>query len=277
MFGMGDKTAVGQEKRGFDNRRNYGFGGDHGNTFANMRKEKEQEEPKKKGRYAFHSDIQEVADILQSIYASGSSFSKQKTIDMTESEYRMLPIEMAKIVGKLFFYIFLIYISSFLITILCAKFKLSFGLSYPIPISIFFFSLLFYAWVVYGMQQFVIENEEQPKTKQVFKIVLSSWRFIEVSMFILMFVFIGIHFTEPIWIGNLTFLLEKIKFFFTPQDVSDSIDHLMYLSFMVNAIYVVFVYFTRRRFRKMQQKNMLAIYHQYDLHSAVDKKLDFEI
>lgn len=52
----------------------------------------------KKEKYPLASDIQEIADTLQSLYASGSAFSKQKTIDINESEYRMLPIHMSKII-----------------------------------------------------------------------------------------------------------------------------------------------------------------------------------
>lgn len=236
--------------------------------------EKEKEERREK--YPLASDIQEIADTLQSLYASGSAFSKQKTIDINESEYRMLPIHMSKIVLRKIFYIITIYLISFFISIFSSKFGLVFAFSY-LPTNIMFLSILFYAYIVYGMQQFVIEDEEQPKTKQLFNIVIISWRCIECFLLVSMAIYVILHFTFEIWFFKLEPVLKSVKYYFTSKDIFSAMEHLMYLSIILNSVYFFFVYLVRRRFKKIQQKNMLALYHQFDLHKAASKKLDFEI
>lgn len=140
-----------------------------------------------------------------------------------------------------------------------------------------FLSILFYAYIVYGMEQFVIEDEEQPKTKQLFGIVIVSWRFIECFLLVSMAICIILHVTSEVWLFKIEWLLRSIKYYFMSKDISIAIEHLMYLSFVLNSVYFFFVYLVRRRFKKIQQKNMLALYHQFDLHKAASKKLDLEI
>lgn len=248
--------------------------GSIGHLYQNPNRKEKQEKIRK---YAFGSDIQEIADMLQSLYASGTAFSRQKTTDMTESEYRMLPFEMAKIISKMLGCICLVYLIHLVVTLVCLKYDFAIGYSYPLPISIFFVSFMFYAYIVYSMKQFVIEDESQPKTKQFFNIVMNSWKAIEVFMVFVMFVLVSLYFTQSFWLNTMNFWLGKIGYFFTLKNVQDTIAHLMAMSFIINGFYFVFIYLAKRRFKKMQQENTAAIYHQYSLHLAATKKLDFEI
>lgn len=229
-------------------------------------------EEEEKGRYSFHSDIQEMQDRIQTLYASGSSFAEQKTIDISESEYRMLPFEMFKIINKNIIFILATYFVGTIVFLICSYFHFFQGLLYPLPLSVFFLSLMFYGYVVYAMSQFVIEDEKQPKTKQFYKIIISAWRTVEIFLFVSL-------------IGILV-LFWKIDFLvsFLPQygflektNLHEASKHLFFLSFMMNVCYFGFIYFVSKKFKRIQKENMLALYAQYNRTEAINKRLEGEL
>lgn len=229
-------------------------------------------EQEEKGRYSFHSDIQEMQDRIQTLYASGSSFAEQKTIDISESEYRMLPFEMLKIINKNIMFIILTYIVGTIVFLTCSYFHFFQGLLYPLPLSIFFLSLMFYAYVVYGMKQFVIENEKQPKTKQFYGVIISSWRTVEVFLFLSLLAILVLFWK----IDFLISLLPKNDFF-QEGILYDTSKHLFLLSLMMNVFYFGFIYFINKKFKKIQKENMLALYAQYNRTEAINKRLEGEL
>lgn len=229
-------------------------------------------EKEEKGRYSFHSDIQEMQDRIQTLYASGSSFAEQKTIDISESEYRMLPFEMLKIANKNILFILATYLVGTIVFLVSSYFNIFKGALYPLPLSIFFLSLMFYAYVVYGMRQFVIEDEKQPKTKQFYKIIISAWKTVEVLLFLSL-------------VGTLV-LFWKIDFLtslfphygvFKKMNFYEVAKHLVLLSLMMNVCYFGFIYFVSKKFKKIQKENMLALYAQYNRTEAINKRLEGEL
>lgn len=229
-------------------------------------------EKEEKGRYSFYSDIQEMQDRIQTLYASGSSFAEQKTIDISESEYRMLPFEMLKIANKNILFILATYLIGALVFWASSYFDIFKGVLYPLPLSVFFFSLMFYAYVVYGMKQFVIEDEKQPKTKQFYKIIISSWRAVEVFLLLSL---VGI----LILLLKIDFLLSLLPHYRIFENINfyEVVRHLMLLSLTMNACYFGFTYFVNKKFKKIQKENMLALYAQYNRTEAINKRLEGEL
>ncbi|RDU53364.1 hypothetical protein CQA49_06870 [Helicobacter sp. MIT 00-7814] len=239
--------------------------------------------PKEKSRYPIFSDVQELQDELQSLYASGSAFTEQKTIDITESEYRMLPFKIFRIVGKGLMFIFLFFLITFGFFVLTGVLQSENAFVYPISLIMFFCSLFFYAYVVYSMRQFVIPSEKQPKTKQFYAQVKAGWRFVE---FILVMVSIGLivaEYTFDKWANILSPLFSQIQKLsknyvqLTPQIIENSLFHTAGVSIILVVTYFLFVYWANKRFTKMQHQNVYALQAQYDRAEATKNVLDGEI
>ncbi|PAF53810.1 hypothetical protein BKH42_03520 [Helicobacter sp. 13S00482-2] len=238
-------------------------------------KQTSQQDKAERHTYPIFSDIQEMQDRIQTLYASGSSFAEQKTIDITESEYRMLPFEMLKIVGKNLSFIFITYLASAILIGLGFYIEKLYKYSsflFPIPLSLSFASLLFYAYVIYAMRQFVIEDEKQPKTKQFYKIVLFSWRSVEFCLG-LCIIGIGVLFLKS---QSIQVALLKVDFL-KKIDFTEMAGHLFFLSMFVGLFYTIFAYCLNRKFKRVQEENMLALYAQYDRTEAINKRLQGEL
>ncbi|RDU66449.1 hypothetical protein [Helicobacter equorum] len=240
----------------------------------------ERPEEKTKNKYPIHSDVQELQDHLQALYASGSAFTEQKTIDISESEYRMLPFQIAKITFKGITYSTLFYLMTFALFLVVYALNIENAAVYPISLVSFLGSYFFYAYVVYAMRQFVIPNEKQPKTTQFYMQVRIGWRIAEFWLFFISgMIFLAEYFYDkwgylvrPICISIKKMSKGYIKI--TPESIENALFHTTVIAIVLVLFYVVFAYWVNKKFKKMQHSNVAAIEAQYDRSSATKNILD---
>lgn len=237
---------------------------------------------KTKERYPIYSDVQELQDELQSIYASGTAFTEQKTIDVTESEYRMLPFKVFRIVFKGIVYSTISYIIPFFLFVAALVAGVGIGGFYPPSLLIAYCSLFFYAYVVYGMKQFVIPDEKQPKTKQFYAQVIAGWRFVEFYIVFATTILLVAEITFESWQGVLEAPLRSLYQFssyirITPDMVETALFHTVCIAIILLVTYFLFVRWAYKKFAREQHKNVIAIKAQYNRADAAVKALDGEI
>lgn len=237
-------------------------------------------EEKVKHKYPIHSDVQELQDELQALYASGSAFTEQKTIDISESEYRMLPFKIFRIVAKGLTYSTLFYLLTFVLFLVVYVLKIEVGAVYPISLVSFLGSYFFYAYVVYAMRQFVIPNEKQPKTTQFYMQVKAGWRFAEIWLFLVSGLIILADYLFDKWSSILPPLCTSLRKMskdyvqLAPEIIENALFHTAAISVVIMALYLVFAYWVNKRFKKMQHQNVAAIEAQYDRSAATKNILD---
>ena len=242
-----------------------------------------QREPEKKDKYPIFSDVQELQDELQSIYASGTAFTEQKTIDVTESECRMLPFKIFKIVGKGIAYASLVYCIAFGLFLLASIRQVQVGGFYPVSLFLAYASLFFYAYVVYGMKQFVIPDEKQPKTKQFYGQVIAGWRVVEFYLVFSVIILVLLESTFASWQGFLYEPLLAIKkmtkgfLAISPANFEAALFHTTGVAIIMLVTYALFARWAFKKFTKEQHRNVIAIKAQYDRADAAIKALDGEI
>ena len=255
------------------------FDADIDNSNAKQKEKK----PKKKSRYPIFSYIQELQDSLQTLFASGTSLSGIKTIEMTESDIRMLPITIgARLFGKglvLIMLYFLFGILGFTILNLIPKdFAEYKPIAYMAFSASFIGSFLFYRYVIASMRQFVIIDENIKKTQAFYSVVKNTWRFVMMFFVIVAALVFAIGYFKGVILQvlPLELWLRYVSDFF---DLNlNSLIHIFFESFLfmgVHAVILLAIYWLggmmfEKRFKRMQADNNVKLYREIDTNKAID-------
>ena len=249
---------------------------------------------KKRYRYPIFSYIQELQDTIQTLFAAGTSLSGIKTVEMTESDIRMLPLSVgARVIGKcivLSLLYFLIGFALFFVLSFIPKVYQDYRiLSYVIFTLSFASSFLFYRYVIASMRQFVIIDEEVRKTQAFYAVVKKSW-FIGMVIFVLCILivfwtgffknfFLSIlpveyYLTKVAnWISSFSLVREWVAWFNFHSLIDNLFNSLLLLS--LNGVAILILYFIAgfifdKHFKKKQQENNVKLYRDIDSSKAIE-------
>lgn len=155
--------------------------------------------------YAVHNSIQVHSNVIQKLYASSSDLANnQKLLDVSDSDYRMLPLKFAWIAGKyalLLKVCFLIFFGVGLVGVIFPQIPIFFAY---VAGSLCLTGFIYWGtYLLYLSKQYVIGD----KTGKYFRGMLSGWRAFESSfLFLVAASVFGIYFFTK----NPTFIQESL-------------------------------------------------------------------
>ncbi|RDU72361.1 hypothetical protein CQA57_07090 [Helicobacter anseris] len=235
------------------------------------------EKEKKKSKYPLFSYIQEQHDLMQSMYSSGTSLSGIKAMDFTESEFRMLPITVgAKIAGKGILFVLLYFLLNLLDYIILSLFNLGgfsfYGLLFSSVIFASYF--FFHKYTILSMLQFVIINEETPKTSRFYISLERYWSIVEYLFFALTFLMaFVVLFSKMIYsyvFGAVSNLNNALNLKINPDVIFHAAFLLLIASGIIAVIYIFISVVAKSKFEVLQKQNSIDIYNQVNPDKAVD-------
>lgn len=232
---------------------------------------------KKKTKYPLFSYIQEQHDLIQSMYSSGTSLSGIKAMDFTESEFRMLPIVVGtKIAGKGILFVLLFFFLNLIDYVILSLFKLGGFQFYGLLFSSIIFAsyFFFHKYTILSMLQFVIINEETPKTSRFYTSLERYWSIVEYLFFtltfLLAFVVLFSKMTYPYVSSVISNLNNTLNLKINPDSIFHSAFLLLIASGTIAVIYVFISVFSKSKFEVLQKQNSIDIYNQVNPDKAVD-------
>ena len=244
--------------------------GDNGSTRSNS---------KPKAKYPIFSFIQELHDTIQALFASGTSLSGISAMDFSESEFRMLPITIGlKLTIRGILVVFLFFIFLLISSYFSFLTQLESILTFSATASLCFFSIFFgfHRYNINSMKQYVIIDEEVSKTSRFFSIVDRSWKVVASCFFVLTTIFImssGLILFDSKQANEIIVVInDLLPRFMRINTISafKSIFVVSIFSFIGVVIYVLIDFISKRKFRKKQINNNIALYSQINPSKVVD-------
>lgn len=241
------------------------------------------QKPKKERKYPIFSDVLELHDKIQALHASGSSFVEQSTMDITESDYMLLPFRLVGLVLKGIAYVLLGFFAFFFFNFgYCYYYGsyVNYNLFIP-PIVLFLCFLHFYfnQYFLASMKQFVIFGEKIPRTTRFYRSVKNVWSGGELLILCItiasIFALLNKEKIVAILLPYANKLAEVAKNpLFSEQDKIELFLSSFAISWIVLCV-VEFVFKTiwKRKFDELQKINMRNILLQHNRGVAVDQVL----
>lgn len=232
---------------------------------------------KKQKSYPFFSYIQELQDTIQSLFASGTSLSSTKTMDFTESQFRMLPltagtklIAMGALLTLLFYFCNLL---AYILSTSATDYFVAIG--HWISVVFFTIYLCFHKYIISSMRQFVIIDEKIPKTSRFFNIIRGAWGAVEIVLvggfIVLACILLFSKFFYPFFHHFFQFFNKILPFIeVNTRDFFVACFNVEVSVVVVLGFYAITTIISNKKFIKMQLENNANLYSMIDPDRAMD-------
>lgn len=242
---------------------------------------------KKESKYPIFTEILEIHDKMQSLHASGASFVEQSTMDITESDFMLMPVLLLKMSLKGIAYVlFGALLFFFFDFFYCFYFGGYFNFNLFVP-PIFLIVALTHFYVnqyfLASTKQFVIVGEKIPRTSRFYNSIKNIWSAGEFVILLMTMLSIVAFFYKTQITTFITPYMTKLANvaknpFFSEADKIELFISSFAISWIALCVVeLVFKISWKKKFDDKQRSNMRNILLQHNRGLGIDKILRGEI